>query len=178
MGEYITIQQLKSKIKQTVHNKKIKKLYFINSYRKELSRLWPVLYKKQYYEKFYGTTAKKWMITKRIEAISIFNLSYTSTTDNELNISRKTDLNFYENKFAIFEICIKYSDDKKINSLQSLNIRTLDDESLLKLLNTYKLFMKFSGNIENIIGEPTKKLLDEHEEEEILNLLDKLLIKE
>ena len=118
------------------------------------------------------------MITKRIEAISIFNLSYTSTTDNELNISRKTDLNFYENKFAIFEICIKYSDDKRINSLQSLNIRTLDDESLLKLLNTYKLFMKFSGNIENIIGEPTKKLLDEHEEEEILNLLDKLLIKE
>lgn len=55
---YLTILQLKSKLKQDIDNKNANKLKLISQYRKELSGIWPVIYKRQYFERFYEPMQK------------------------------------------------------------------------------------------------------------------------
>ena len=172
---YLTALQLKSKLKQELYNKNANKLQLISQYRKELSELWPVIYKKQYFERFYAIHTKKWITTKRHEAIFIINISSYSETDKLITFRERTDIVFSRDRFLKINTTKKSSNDENINSSQSLNLKDITDEQLLKVIKEYNLFIRFSDNIEAITSEPSKRLLKDHEEEEILNLLHKLL---
>ena len=175
MEKYLEINNLKANIRRTIYNKKTSKLYLLSRYRKELSKLWPIIYKKQYLEKFYGIHAKKWLTTKRYEAVFIINISHCSHKDEMIKLLEKTDLVFHEEQFKKIETITKSGSDEKTNSSQSLTIIEMNDEALLKLLKEHKIFLRFSGNIEKLIGDPSKKLLEEHEEKEVLDLLHKVI---
>ncbi len=172
---YITISQLRSNLAQDISARNANKLSLIPQYRKKLSELWPVIYKKQYFERFYAIHAKRWITTKRHEAIFIINLINYSKTDRLITFQERTDLVFSENRFLKINTTKKSSNDENINSSQSLNLKEINDEQLLKILRENNRFIRFSENIETITSEPSKRLLREHEEEEILNLLQRLL---
>jgi len=174
MGDYVTVDDIRRKVKKSRKAKRNSKVLFIRNSAQEFTKIWKGMPKKRYHKRYYTSHRQKWISQGVWHGVFICNLDYDRIRDeNGRGSLYVTDLVFEGDYFKKVHVRIDYGYEDTGNTIEGFRIIPLNEEGMLKILSDRKVFDTFWENVSKMRTNPHVKV-ENSDEKRIMELMEEL----